>query len=97
MAQPALAGAPGRVDEHRIHPGQVHLTDVGLHRPRGAAHAAGRRVEHGHPDVQRVPVHRQDLMLPGQRDEVTADAAAQVGQHPGRPEPGLAVPGHDLG
>ncbi len=52
--------------------------------------------------MQRVPVHRQDLMLPGlmlpgQRDEVAADAAAQVGQHPGRREPGLAVPGHDLG
>ena len=81
--QPGGAAAPGRVDERRIHPGQVHLADVGRHGLRAAAHAAGHGVEHGHPQVQRIPVDGPDLVLPGQGDQITADAAAQVGQRAG--------------
>ena len=77
--QPAPAGPPGRVNERRRHAAQVGVPDVPVLEPHLAGDPVGRRVGLGHPQVQRVGVHRQDLVLAGQRDQVTADAAAQVG------------------
>ena len=59
-----------------------------------AGHPVDRRVGLGHPQVHRVGVHRADLVPGGQRDQVTTDAAAQVGQLPARRVAAAAVPGH---
>ncbi len=85
----ARAEPAGRVDEHRVEPvggqspsGQPQVAHVGHHRRDPVGPAVDGRVVQGEAGVPGVPVDREHGGGSGQRDQVAADAAAQVG-HPG--------------
>ena len=95
VEHPSPAGTTGGVGEHHAERRQVHVLGVGdLHRP---AEAERVEVGAGHLDPQRVAVDAGDGQPgPGERDQVAADAAAEV-EHAsrggGQRDPGGAVRG----
>lgn len=77
--EPPPAAAAGRVDERRVHTGQVGVPDVGLHGLHVLGSVVRTGVGHGHAQVQRLQIHGPDRPARRQGDQVAADAAAQVG------------------
>lgn len=96
VEDPAASAAPGRVDEDGVVRGGVDLGDIGApHLDQGVQPERG-GVGAGHLGGQRVAVHGEDGDAPaGERDGVTTDPAAEIGDaaHAGRGEPAYPVGG----
>jgi ABC-2 type transport system ATP-binding protein len=93
---PVAVGPPGRVDEHGINATQLHLANIGVHGGDRLPHRVDRCVEHGHPQVQRVTIDRDDVALAGQRDEIAPDATTQICHAGGLDKARRPVPGNHL-
>ena len=64
-------------------PASAHVADVGHHGGDAVRLAVDAGVVQGQARVHLVPVHGEHLGRAGQRDQVAADAAAQVGDAAG--------------
>ena len=93
---PALAAAPRRVDEHRIHAGKADVADICPDGPHVARDAVYLGVGLRHAQVEWVDINGEHRAMLGQGDQVAADPAAQVRHLPGTCVAASPVPGRGL-